>query len=267
MRAVCTIRPEPHYRRQAFVEGLKAAGYEVGNFDHPRDRSDLLVIWNRQSAEELRADDWEQRGGTVVVCENGYMGSCERGLQHYAIAVHGHNGSGWFHVGQDDRFSRLGIELAPWRSAPDGHILICGQRGIGSATMASPLHWDQKMVRHLAAMGERKVRLRQHPGRIKPKSTLDEDLAGARLCLVWSSTAGLRALQLGVPVVYAAPHWIGSDCATPGGLRGLQKLVCDDDARRRAMHRAAWGQRSVSEIQSGEPFVTIREHLEEAAWR
>jgi len=265
MRAVCTIRAEPHYRRQAFVEGLKAAGYEVGNFDHPRDKNDLLVIWNRQSAEELRADEWEQRGGTVLVCENGYMGRCEQGYQHYAIAVHGHNGSGWFYVGEEDRFSKLGIQLMPWRTEP-GYILICAQRGIGSYKMASPHKWEARMFRHLVGMGERQLKIRHHPGKVLPKTTLDEDLAGARVCLVWSSTSGLRALQLGVPVVYDAPHWIGSDCATPGGLRGLGKLVCDDEARRRAMHRAAWGQRSVAEIQSGEPFVTLREHLSEATW-
>lgn len=266
MRAVCTIRAEPHYRRQAFVEGLQAAGYEVGNFDHPRDRTDLLVIWNRQSAEELRANEWEQRGGTVIVCENGYLGRCEQGLQHYAIAVHGHNGSGWFYVGDEDRFSRLSIELHPWRNEPTGHILICAQRGIGSATMASPPRWEHKTFRQLLAMGEKRVRIRQHPGKVKATTSLDEDLAGARLCLIWSSTSGLRALQLGIPVVYAAPHWIGSECATGRGLRGLQNLVRDDDARKRAMHRASWGQRSVAEIRSGEPFVTLREHLQEASW-
>lgn len=266
MRAVCTIRPEPHYRRQAFVEGLAAAGYEVGNFDHPRDRNDILVIWNRQGAEELRADDWEKRGGTVLVCENGYMGRDEQGLQLYAISVHGHNGSGWFYVGEEDRFSKLGIELAPWVDNPAGHILVCAQRGIGSQRMASPPRWELQMHRHLLGMGERHVKIRQHPGKVKSATTLDEDLAGARACLIWSSASGLRALQLGVPVAFDAPFWVGSDCAAPRGLRGLSALIKDDAARLKAMHRAAWGQRTVAEIQSGEPFVTLREHLGEASW-
>lgn len=254
---------EPHYRRQAFVKGLERAGYTVGETARPADARDLLVIWNRQGPDELRANEWEQRGGTVVVAENGYFGRDADGRQLYAISVHGHNGSGWFHQGDGDRFTPLCIELAPWRQS--GPPLVCAQRGIGSARMASPRQWDQKTVSTLRRMGFAKARVRQHPGRYKVTTPLDQDLAGAGVCVIWSSAAGLRALQLGVPVVYTAPHWIGAEAASRG-LGTVLAPLRDDAARLRAMRHAAWGQRTVAEIESGEPFATILEHLAEVKW-
>jgi hypothetical protein len=263
VRAACLIRKDPHYRRQAFEAGLERAGYAVGEFGLPKKRDDLLVIWNRQGADEMRADEWEQCGGTVIVCENGYFGRDANGHQLYAMSMHGHNGSGWFHVGDTDRFSPLGIELKPWRDGD--HPLICAQRGIGSARMASPTRWEIRTHERLRAMGVTNVAVRDHPGKVPPKTTLDQDLENVSVCVIWSSASGLRALQLGVPVTYCAPHWIGEEAATRG-LDGIAKPMRDDAARRRAMHRAAWGQRTIAEIESGEPFVTMREFREQAKW-
>lgn len=247
------------------MNGLLATGYSVGEHAHPRKREDLLVIWNRQSHDETLADDWEQRGGTVVVCENGYFGRDATGNQLYAIAVHGHNGSGWFHVGEEDRFTPLGIELRPWRVDGSGHVLVCGQRGIGSARMASPKRWEIDSAKRLRLMGFKDVRIRQHPGRAPAKTTLDQDLEGARACVIWSSSSGFRALQLGIPVVFGAPHWVGAAGASKG-LGGVERLVMNDESRLRAMHVASWGQRTLAEIETGEPFRTILERLEEVKW-
>lgn len=264
MRAVCTIRLEPHYRRQAFVNGLQAAGYTLAEFVKPAGRDDLLVLWNRQGADEMRANEWEAAGGTVLVCENGYCGRDANDHQLYAISVHGHNGSGWFPEGGGERFEQLGVALKPWRSNPDGHVLVCAQRGIGSRLMASPPRWEVNMAKRLAAM-RMKFKVRLHPGRTAPTTTLEQDLEGARACLIWSSASGLRALQLGVPVAFTAPRWIASGAASRE-LRGLESLVMDDDLRLQAFQRLAWAQWKVEEIESGEPFVRIRENLEQATW-
>ena len=50
------------------------------------------------------------------------------------------------------------------------------------------------------------------------------------------------------------------------GVHALLAPLRDDAARLRAMRRAAWGQRTVAEIESGEPFATILEHLAEVKW-
>ena len=103
--AACMIRDLPHYRRDAFVRGLQAAGKRIvpSVGAAPKSLDDWLVIWNRYGEGERLADLWESRGGTVLVCENGYLGTDSEGRQLYAIAIHGHNGSGRWFVGDEDR--------------------------------------------------------------------------------------------------------------------------------------------------------------------
>ena len=266
MIAINSLRMEPHYRRAAFDTGLRRLGYKLAAPGaRPSDRHDLLLVWNLSQPNEAQALDWESAGGTVLVCENGYIGKDEQGRQLYAISVHGHNGSGWYPVGIiDGRFERLGIELQPWRG-DEGYILVCGQRGIGSRQMASPPGWEDRVARSLKGMGHGDFKLRRHPGRFTPETTLEDDLAGARLCLVWASASGVKALTQGVPVVYCAPHWVCADAATRG-LETLATPLKSDALRRIAMHRMSYGQWSVAEIEAGEPFARIRAELGNATW-
>jgi hypothetical protein len=257
--AVCEIRPLPHYRRGAFDAGLRAAGYSLVRDGRPSGPSDLLVIWNRYGIQAQRADAWEAAGGTVLVCENGYAGKDENGIQYYAIAAHGHNGSGWWPSSNDDRFAKLGIDVKPW-VVRDGYALICGQRGIGSPTMASPANWHINAERRVRAWNSR-TKLRLHPGNHAPVVPLDDDLAGAAHCVIWSSSAGVRALCLGIPVYFDAPHWICELAARR--LSQPDKGEFDDTWRARAFRRMADAQWSVAEIQSGEPFVRFREQIEQ----
>lgn len=266
MKAVCMIRELPHYRRHAFVEGLQKAGYSItDSLALPSSKDDLLVIWNRYGQFESRANNWEANGGTVLVAENGYVGKDQDGLQYYALAVHGHNGSGWFPVGDEDRFSKLNIELKPFIHRK-GYYLVCGQRGIGSALMASPPNWHERArnyLRSLKPLPEVKVRL--HPGPHDPVVKLEDDFAGASICIIWSSSSGVKALIEGIPVKYDAPHWICSPSATR--LRSGEMLR-DEGARLHALQRMAWAQWSVAELASGEPFVRILEGVRkgEAKW-
>lgn len=265
MKAVCMIREQPHYRRDAFVQGLQRAGYTVsfGPSPRPDSRDDLLVIWNRYGSYEHAAEAWERAGGTVLVAENGYIGKDEAGLQYYALAVHGHNGSGWFPEEDEDRFTKLNIELKPFTSR-SGYYLVCGQRGIGSRTMASPNDWHVKASRHLAGLkNPPEVKVRLHPGNHAPVIPLEKDLDGAAVCVIWSSSSGVKALVEGIPVKYDAPHWICSRAAT---RLTSGEMLRDEGARLKALRHMAWAQWSVAELATGEPFARIRARLGEAKW-
>jgi hypothetical protein len=241
--AILNLRKEPHYRRNAFEQGLKRLGYYVGNglpdVIRPAGPDDLLVLWNKKRGhEEAAADRWEKLGGTVIVTENAYLQKVDKTA--YAISTHGHNGSGWFPVWPDNRFFPLGYEVKPLVNRPEGYVLVCGQRGIGSTLMASPPQWGEKVVKKLQGG---KVKLRAHPGNFAPRIPLLDDLAGAREARIWSSSAGVTALLEGVPVSFDAPHWI---C---GGW---------EHNREAALNRMAHGQWSVAEIESGEPFARMK---------
>lgn len=257
MIAVLTIRDQPHYRRGAFEIGLKKAGYKIVSSAHPEGPEDYLILWNHRPGTQQQAEIWEARGGTVLVCENGYAGKDEQFRQYYAIGVHGHNGSGWFPVGDEDRLTPLGLELKPWRTE-GSHVLICGQRGIGSTEMASPPNWHTFAAQSLAKQTDRKIKIRTHPGNGPPLVPLDDDLKGSWACCIWSSSAGIRALTSGIPVFYSAPHWICSTAANVG-LASIEHPLYDDDARLSALKHMAWGQRSVAELETGEVFARIRD--------
>lgn len=260
MIAVCQIRDLPHYRKDAFLKGLRTAGYSVSGSGKPSSPLDLLIIWNRYGGLEKTADTWERLGGTVLVCENGYIGQDKHGHQLYAISAAGHNGSGWWvHTGYD-RFSTLGIDVKPWnKENKDGHILVCGQRGIGSRTMASPTSWHDKAALQLKVFSSNKIKIRPHPGNQPAKTTLLNDLEGAYGCVIWSSSSGVKALVNGYPVFYDAPHWICSLAAMK--VSDINKPNYDDKLRELALVNMADAQWTVDEIASGEPFVRFAEHI------
>lgn len=222
-----------------------------------------MVLWNRQGNNEIRADHWEAEGGSVLVAENGYLGKDRSDRQLYALAVHGHNGSGWYPMTGDSRFAKLGIEVQPWVDRPEGYNLICGQRGVGSRTMKSPPNWEGTAARKIAGPNK----LRRHPGKDALKAphiaSLESDLAGARRCVIWSSSSGVKALVAGIPVRYDAPHWV---CQAAGARLDAAEDCRDDGARMYALHCMAHAQYSIEELESGEPFVAISENIEVATW-
>lgn len=251
--AVFCIRPEPAYRAQAISNGLARLGYKLYSSPYPNNRfsphgpEDLLVIWNRKRGiDEQGADAWERKGGTVIVLENGYLQKVDK--TYYAVSVHGHNGSGWFPVGDDKRFDKLGWMVKPMRDGGQ-YILVRDQRGIGSTLMASPPNWGKRMEANLRQHAPFPVKLMAHPG---DKGKLDKDaqaLAGARSVVIWSSAIGVRALVEGIPVQHFAPHWI------------CEKWV---DNREAALERMAHNQWHFDEIATGEPFARILAKLKES---
>ncbi len=266
MRAVLTIRKEPAYRREAFERGLQRVGFTLCELARPADSSDWLVLWNRKrGADEARADAWEASGGTVVIAENGYFAQVDK--TYYALSVHGHVGSGWFPVGDEDRFAKLGAEVKPWRSIGEKgrEVLVRDQRGIGSVLMASPPNWGRKTVTQISSwVGGKRVTLMAHPGD-KNKYALDAAaLKNADACVIWSSAIGVRALIAGIPVWYAAPHWVCEEGAA--SFKNFAVAKRDDEARMRALHRMSHGQWHFDEIGTGEPFARIIANREKATW-
>lgn len=239
MIAKVLLREQPHYRKQAFVEGLRRAGYTISS-GMPKSKADVLVIWNRYGSFEHAADSWERHGGTVLVAENCYIGA--KG-EAYAISLSEH------HAGLGEREPEM--DIAPWRDGE--HVLVLGQRGVGSRRMASPPNWHVRIAATLKT--ERPIRVRSHPGNNEPKISLSADLDGAHCCVVWSSGGGVKALVAGVPVFYCAPHWIAQDGAVRVG--DVEKPLKDEGARRTALRRVAGSQFTVAEIERGEPFARL----------
>lgn len=237
-RALCLIRPQLVYRREAFCSGLKAVGYKLVDSLPKPEPDDLLIIWNRYGMFHETANRFERVGARVIVAENGYV---KRG-EFYALARSHHSGAGEWAVGGPERWDSFGIELQPWKEGCD--LIILGQRGIGESGIAAPKSWAESVRQRYGG------KVRSHPGNGVHPVPLDRDLRNAFAVATWHSAAAFEALILGVPVFCDFPRWIGMSAATP--LSEYPKLRTVD--RLQMFRRLAWAQWRLDEIRSGEAF-------------
>lgn len=257
--AYVAIREAPVYRREAFISGLRALGYEI-HLGRP-DRFDpgtVFIAWNRYHENHDTCTRVEQAGGVALIAENGYIGpggSSPHGMpirEWFALARSYHNDHRMLHEGSAARWNALGVDLKPWREGGE-HILVCPNRSFGTPGRIMPPHWADEVAERLSRLTHRTVRIRPHPGNTAPAKPLADDLAGAWACVIWASSAGVHALVAGIPVICEAPSWICKSAA----LKSVDDIYARLDLsalRLAAMHRLAWAQWSLAEIQSGEAF-------------
>lgn len=274
--AQCLVRDVPHYRRDAFLAGLRAAGLELTSRIGKPSPSDVLVTWNRYDWYESEARRFEAAGAAVIVAENGVIGASENayakqydtaGNQLYTLALNYHNGGGRWWIGEPGRWRQQGIAVKPWRE--DGeHILVLPQRGFGPAAVAPPTGWLETTVQRLKALTHRPIRVRPHPGNEPAKKPLEADLDDCWCAVTWGSGAGIKALCAGIPVYSEWPQWLGFPAALPLSVIGRADMEPTDVSRETMLDRLSWCQWSVPEIASGEPFkrlLTLHQQRAEAA--
>ena len=97
------------------------------------------------------------------------------------------------------------------------------------------------------------IRLRQHPGRHRPKQPLAKDLAGARAVVTWASNVANEALLAGVPTFRVAPYHVNE-----AALHDLTLLPNPPHPDRLdAFKKLAWAQWALHEIEDTTAFKSI----------
>lgn len=255
-----TLRHAPPYRSDAFASGFEELGFQA-RMQFPPDNSvrpdDVVVVWNLNPRYRPPAEQAIKAGAALVVAENGYVPKAGDPDHYYALARNGHNGSGTWFVGTEDRWAPLGRSIAPWQDNPEGYILIVDQRGIGSDLMKCPRPFYETVaprIQRIFAKVDKKripsVRLRQHPGRHQPSQSLEADLEGARAVVTWASNVANLALLRGIPSFRCAPYHVNA-AALPD-LNELPHPPRPD--RLDAFKKLAWAQWSLTEIHDGTAF-------------
>jgi len=250
VRAVVQLKDSPHYRKDAFTEGVKALGYTLVNRIEPHDikPDDLLVIWNRYGLARTYGEQFDRAGGQVIVAENCYLGNDFNGGRYYAVSKTHHNGGGSIPFYGPSRWESFHTDIAEYK--PGKEIILLPQRGIGHPNTAMPRDWLNRIRQGLP-----KHRIRKHPGK-NECIPLQKDLANAKCVITWGSGAAIKALLMGIPVVSTWDKWIGAEAATP-----LDKITDWDNIpapdRLPMFEKLAWGIWEVNEIKSGHALELV----------
>lgn len=246
------LRRDMPERWSAFQRGLQAVGFKVTPepLSHPTP-DDIVITWNRHR-NVVEAKRFEQAGGRAVIVENGWLNT-GAGVKTFAICLSHHNGAGSWFQGPEDRWSKLGIELKPWRADGD-HILVLDQRGIGENGVAMPRQWCQDAVGRLRGKTKRPIHIRRHPGNVDS----DPNWENCWAAFTWSSGAGIKAIVNGIPCFHELTNWIGAPAARLG-IQDVEDPFTGD--RLPALQRLCWAQWARDEIETGEAFeglLTLR---------
>jgi len=255
--AYLAIRASQAHKREAMIEGLTFLGYKI--VGHPSElgspEKSLVVTWNLHGSRVVPSQI-AAHGGVVLVAENPYIKFDKEGREYVALAKGGHNGSGSTPEGTEERTARFDIELKPWQEGE--HVLVIGQRGIGSITMRSPPQWGELMAEKLKHITNREVVLRRHPGaqNVLELPPLWEQMEGAHCIVMWASNCATLALKSGIPVFYNAPHCVLQKACSASTQYVEKPFKGQRWPAFRDLTAAQW---NLEEIRSGEAFQCLIE--------
>lgn len=235
---------ETNHKGELFKTGLKAIGYEICGWNGKPDKGDILVVWNVNKLNRAMVGEAKNKGCTVVVAENGYIGSDDDGNRLIALAKDNHAGLGRWNIGSEKRYLQQNFTIKDWRVG-GSKIIILAQRGIGSA---ADIEWAHKIARELKT--DKEIVIRNHPAKMHRENPVEQALDDAYCAVTWSSGAGIKSIAYGVPVVYYMEGWIGGKAAS------MDFNLYRGD-REPMFHDLGWAQWTQKEIATGEALEVL----------
>lgn len=216
-------------------------------------RSGVPIVWGvlRGSREVLLQA--EERDRLWMYIDHAYFA---RGhLANYRISLNRFE-AGPVRACPSDRFDRLGIDIAPWKTGGQD-ILVCPptQHFIKAHGVES---WLDDTLAELAKYTDRPVIVRQKPQPGETSVPLSEALQNAYALVTHSSNVAIEAAVAGVPV-YVSP----TSAAAPVGSTSLATIEHRAFPDRRAwLQHLAYSQFSFDEIKSGQAIDILLKHEE-----
>lgn len=236
---------ETNHKGELFKDGFRVLKYDVSGWNGKPDKGDVLVVWNINKQNRSIVGEAKNKGCTILVAENGYIGSDDNGNRLIALAKDNHAGLGRWNIGTEKRYLKHNFTIKDWRVSGD-EIIILAQRGIGCAT---DIEWAYKIAKELKT--DKKIIIREHPAKKHRENPVEQALDNAYCAVTWSSGAGIKAIAYGVPVMYCMEGWIGGKAAS----RDLHNLYKGD--REPMFHALGWAQWTQREISTGEALEVL----------
>lgn len=199
---VCIYSKPDNRVMAAIAEGAAAKGHKViwrnpgpwkaGNIE---DFDAVVVNGLRGNAEDI-VRTYRELGRLVYVTDLAMIGR-DRGYHYF-----GRGGLNWVTdvAVSDDRLRGMGYDVAPGGGNPDGYVLVLGQKPGDAQHGLNADELEKWLESAKAEFAGVEFRYRPHPMVAEPKTTLEEDLSGARAVITYNSTAAYEALMRGIPV-------------------------------------------------------------------
>jgi hypothetical protein len=271
----------------AFEQSLKAAGHTViynepyRVMDH-YDNYDVAVIWSvlwdgRMAKNEQIWRLNRQLNKPIIVLE---VGGIQRGTT-WKVGLNGVNRDGYFapKLNSSNRRISLGLELEPWKTNPDGSILICTQHNKSQQwqDMPSVATWVIDTISQIRQHTNRHVIIRAHPrcplpyieyefrnvSRQVPKKLsgtyddFDYTFENAWAVVNWSSNPAVQAVIKGIPV-FVGPSSLAYEVGNTDFTTINNPLTPD---RIQWLNDYAHTEYTVEEIAQGIPLNQLTQHL------
>lgn len=251
---------------KAIEEGAKALGmqavYRAVNVYHQGETEafDLVVCGSMHGKNTVIASDYEAKGVPVLVHD---LSRARRDLQQVYL---GRGGLQWMPKGPmpADRAERLGLTAATRKKGAGKFNLLLGQmpgdkaHGLDDKSLAATY---AKIVAMVKAQSDLPVAFRPHPNhtniqvpgvdevRDPSLESLDEVLADAAAAFTLSSTSGVRAVEMGVPL-YCSPSAFYAGVAD-GHVAGDQIIQLSGGDKEQFLKDLAYTQWSLRELANG----------------
>lgn len=199
--------------------------------------------------------------------------------QHMSIGINSVKREGSLHTSNSpsDRWSKLDIDQPRWRT--DGnHILVIGQteHGIGTQSIRrrgmSFLDWSNKTLKSIREYTNRNIIYKPHPGQqrlpspverctllpLGKKSKISEYLPDCWCAVAAASNGAADCVINGIPVITNDPMSIAYDISSHR-ISEIETPNTPDLTQ--WLYNTAYAQWNIKEMQSGEVWLYIKNHL------
>lgn len=235
-------RPDNPYMA-AVMEGTKALGHRhewrrPGVFTaDQREPFDLVAVYGLQGAERRVRDVYRSAGVPVVVADHLYCGDDVARVGVWLDEM------SW--LPREPVAGRNPFRLQPRRRDGGGRVLACGQKpGDAQHDLDGPgmVRWARETVWRLRQFTDRPIWWRPHPAAgafevagaaLDRCASIEEAIEDAFCLVTYNSTAGIKALAAGVPVLCAP-------CATYAEVASVELAAVADPHFPTDAERAAW---------------------------
>lgn len=274
-------KPRERELADAFLLGARRFGHEtqvipLGQVAEHPEGYDIACMVGVKSREIFLAH-WKA-GIRVFYFDKGYSRHSRpgplAGWEYWRLAIDGHQPTKHLVAQQspDDRLSRLGLTIKPWRKEGD-QIVLAGSTPKYHAFygLAEPTEFWTKKVREIRGHSARRLIYRPKPTWLeaqpipktvfsRPPQTLTQDMDGAHCLVTHGSNACFDALLSGIPTVI-----IGDGVTRPISTTDLAAIehprVPTDDQRLQLLANLAYWQWTLAEMATGDAWRFLETQL------